>query len=67
MMFLVEDSLIPLYTWVETVLDANIADGTLPVGSQLPTEDSLIARFEVSRIMVRRAIQNLAGRGLIYQ
>jgi GntR family transcriptional regulator len=29
------------------------------------TEDSLIARFEVSRITVRRTIQNLTGRGLI--
>ena len=35
------------------------------VGNQLPTEDSLIARFEVSRITVRRAIQNLVSRGLV--
>src|ERR1700742_3189743 len=37
----------------------------LKVGDQLPTEDSLIARFEVSRITVRRAIQNLVSRGLV--
>jgi DNA-binding transcriptional regulator YhcF (GntR family) len=37
----------------------------LKVGDQLPTEDDLIARFEVSRITVRRAIQNLVGRGLV--
>ena len=30
-----------------------------------PTEDGLIARFEVSRITVRRAIQNLVSRGLV--
>ncbi len=58
-----EDS--PLYSRVETVLGGEIADGVLQVGDQLPTEDSLIARFEVSRITVRRAIQNLVGRGLV--
>jgi GntR family transcriptional regulator len=62
-MAVVQDSL--LYSRVETVLAREITDGVLTVGDQLPTEDSLIARFEVSRITVRRAIQNLVGRGLI--
>src|SRR5690606_5463663 len=34
-------------------------------GDQLPTEDELIAEFGVSRITVRRAIQNLVVRGLV--
>jgi len=55
----------PLYSRVETVLGCEIADGVLQVGDQLPTEDSLTARFEVSRITVRRAIQNLVSRGLV--
>jgi GntR family transcriptional regulator len=55
----------PLYSRVETVLAFEIADGVLKVGDQLPTEDILIARFEVSRITIRRAIQNLVGRGLV--
>src|ERR1700752_2835082 len=59
----VHDSL--LYARVETVLAAEIVDGDLKVGNQLPTEDSLIARFGVSRITVRRAIQNLVSRGLV--
>jgi GntR family transcriptional regulator len=54
-----------LYSRVETVLASEIADGTLKVGDQLPTEDSLISRFAVSRITVRRAIQNLVSRGLV--
>jgi GntR family transcriptional regulator len=58
-----QDSL--LYSRVETVLGSEIADGVLQVGDQLPPEDSLIARFEVSRITVRRAIQNLVSRGLV--
>ena len=59
----VHDSL--LYSRVETVLASEIAHGELKVGDQLPTEDSLIARFGVSRITVRRAIQNLVSRGLV--
>src|SRR6266851_163444 len=59
----VHDSL--LYARVETVLAGEIADGDLKIGDQLPTEDSLIARFGVSRITVRRAIQNLVSRGLV--
>ena len=54
-----------LYASVETVLAGEITDGDLKVGDQLPTEDSLIARFGVSRITVRRAIQNLVSRGLV--
>jgi GntR family transcriptional regulator len=54
-----------LYTRVETVLAGEITDGDLKVGDQLPTEDSLIARFGVSRITVCRAIQNLVSRGLV--
>jgi len=59
----VQDTL--LYSQVETVLASEILDGALKVGDQLPTEDDLIARFDVSRITVRRAIQNLVSRGLV--
>jgi GntR family transcriptional regulator len=62
-MSVVRDSL--LYSRVETVLASEIIDEDLRVGDQLPTEDSLISRFDVSRITVRRAIQNLVGRGLV--
>ena len=54
-----------LYSRVETVLAGEITDGDLKVGDQVPTEDSLITRFGVSRITVRRAIQNLVSRGLV--
>ena len=54
-----------LYSRVETALASEIADGDLRLGDQLSTEDSLVARFGVSRITVRRAIQNLVSRGLV--
>jgi GntR family transcriptional regulator len=56
---------IPLYAQVEQHIAADIADGRLPPHSQLPTEDQLIAQFGVSRITIRRAIQNLTARGLV--
>lgn len=55
----------PLYARVESVISSEISKGTLAVGEQLPSEDSLIERFNVSRITVRRAIQNLVGRGMV--
>jgi GntR family transcriptional regulator len=55
----------PLYERVESVLAGDIADGSLPPETQLPTEDGLVERFKVSRTTVRKAIQNLIERGLV--
>lgn len=55
----------PLYTQVEMALASDIAAATLPPGSQLPPEDCLIGRFDVSRTTVRKAIENLVARGLV--
>jgi GntR family transcriptional regulator len=42
-----------------------IADGTLAPGSQIPTEPELCAAFDVSRITIRRAIDDLVSEGLV--
>src|SRR6476646_7212097 len=55
----------PLYERVESVLAGDIADGSLPPETQLPSEDGLVERFKVSRTTVRKAIQNLVERGLV--
>lgn len=47
------------------MLVASIADGTFSPGMQLPSEDSLIERFAVSRTTIRTTIQNLSRRGLV--
>lgn len=54
-----------LYARVEEVLAKEISKGLFRVGQQIPNEDQLIERFEVSRITVRRAIANLVRRGLL--
>src|SRR5258705_13785785 len=54
-----------LYATIEETLDTEIALGEYRPGDQLPTEDELLLRFQVSRITVRRAIQNLVGRSFL--
>jgi GntR family transcriptional regulator len=56
---------IPLHAQVEETLLKAIADGALPTGSRLPSEDELVARFAVSRTTIRTAIQSLIARGRI--
>jgi GntR family transcriptional regulator len=54
-----------LYSRIEETIAAEISRGQYSPGDQLPTEDALLERFQVSRITVRRAIQNLANRGML--
>jgi GntR family transcriptional regulator len=56
---------VPLYGKVEEVLASEISRGEMQPGDRLPSEDELLTRFAVSRITVRRAIQNLIQRGIV--
>ena len=58
-------SALPLYAQVETILAADIANGTYPPGSRLPNETELVERYAVSRTTIRQTIQNLIRRGLV--
>lgn len=54
-----------LYRRVHEVLRRAISDGAWPLGASLPSEASLGARFGVSRITVRQAMQLLQTEGYI--
>jgi GntR family phosphonate transport system transcriptional regulator len=54
-----------LWLQVEQALAREILAGTLAVGTQLPTEPDLMARFGVSRFTVRQAIAKLERKGLV--
>jgi len=56
---------LPLYAQVENVIMGRISDGSLPAGSRLPSEDSLVQEYGVSRTTIRAAIQSLVQRGLV--
>lgn len=54
-----------LYLQVVQTLKDEIIGGVYPVGSQLPTEEELCARFSVSRYTVREALRRLREDGLV--
>lgn len=56
---------LPLYHRIYTVLRQQIMEGTWTNGVSLPNEHELAARFQVARITIRRALQELAREGLL--
>ena len=56
---------VPLYRSVLDQLRADMRSGELAVGATLPSEQELCDRFGVSRITVRRALDELAQEGRI--
>ncbi len=46
-------------------LEQEILAGKLPPGDRLPSEEKLCERFKVSRTVIREAIQQLRGRGML--
>jgi DNA-binding FadR family transcriptional regulator len=46
-------------------LAASIRNGKLRVGEKLPTESEIMARFEVSRTVVREALSRLQASELV--
>ena len=59
------DTAAPLYEQVYTALRDAIYRGALAEGATLPSETDLVRMMGVSRITVRRAIDELAARGLV--
>jgi GntR family transcriptional regulator len=59
------DSPLPLYSQLREALLAFIKEGEYREGDSLPTEKELEKKFEVSRITVRRAIDELVREGYL--
>ena len=56
---------VPLYHQLYSVLRGAILDGTIPYNAKMPTEQQLAGTFDVSRITAKRAMDELAGEGLV--
>ena len=56
---------LPLYHRIYTVLTEQIQDGEYPPGSKLPGEMTLARQFDVSRVTIRRTLDQLERHGLI--
>ena len=59
------DSYEPAYAQVVRLLSGEIAAGIYRPGDQLPSESQLCARFDVSGMTVRRAINIMVDRGIV--
>ncbi|MEU8320284.1 GntR family transcriptional regulator [Nonomuraea sp. NPDC048881] len=57
----------PNLVWRQLAKDveADIASGLLAPGAKLPAELELASQYGVSRVTVRRAVKDLAERGLL--
>lgn len=55
----------PLHGQIRTAIEKLIAMGRFPAGSVLPGEQELAAHFDVSRITVKRALNDLALAGQV--
>ncbi len=58
---------VPLYSQLRELLRQRILDGVYQSHQQLPSELELVARFAVSRITVRQALNDLQREGLIFR
>ena len=58
---------IPLYLQVKRLLTEKINDGLLNPGEKLPSERELCEQYNVSRITIRQALNDLDKEGLIYR
>jgi len=58
---------IPMYVWIREALRKEITQGVLKRGAKLPPEHELAAKHSVSRMTVRKSIEDLIDEGLLYR
>ena len=61
------DKNVPIYRTIEKDLRVAILEGKLKQGDMIPSETELCAKYKVSRMTVRQAINNLLVDGYIYR
>ncbi len=58
---------VPVYVQIRESLRADILQGALKRGEQLPSENDLAAKYNVSRMTIRESIEDLVNEGLLYR
>lgn len=58
-------SAVPLYHQLEDLIRRDIEQGGYEVGAMLPSESEICARYDVSRSVVRQALQHLVQEGIV--
>ena len=57
----------PKYLIIEQEIQQKISDGIYQPGSMLPSENALAEYYQVSRVTIRNALNNLSQRGIIFK
>jgi GntR family transcriptional regulator len=57
----------PLYLQLKRWIEDAVRRGVIKPGDALPSERDLAARFDMSRVTVRKAVQNLVREGMLVQ
>ena len=58
---------VPVYVQIRESLRSDIIQGALKRGEQLPSENELAARYNVSRMTIRQSTEDLVDEGLLYR
>lgn len=66
-MMIDKNSPLPIYSQIEEYIKERIEKGELKPGDVLPPEREYAEQFDVSRMTIRQAINNLVNDGLIYR
>ena len=56
---------VPLYEQLKNLLQSQISSGVYSIGERLPAEAELCSKYEVSRVTVRRALDDLVADGAL--
>lgn len=56
---------VPLYEQLKILLQSQISTGVYSAGEKLPAESDLCTKYEVSRVTVRRALDDLVADGIL--
>ena len=57
----------PLYLQIETVLEERILSGDWKPGDRVSSENEIAAKFKVSRVTARQAIEQLVAKNMLYR
>lgn len=57
----------PLYAQIQGIIEQEITSGKLQPGQRILSEQEITARYEVSRVTARKALDNLVARNLLYR
>lgn len=61
----VTDADVPLFMQVKNSIYAQILDGVYDLGQRLPTESKLVEQFAVSRVTIRKALDELKAENVV--